>query len=481
MQTKYIKLGTNEVFNDQYMLAVFHVDTYRDELLDAASEIAAESSTGSNINIGTSTRFSDSLNAIVYNIDREKKLVWIAFPWRIFDRGGNVQNIITYINGNILGMGNLSACKLLDVWFPSSMLDQYDGPSYTIDNMRQYLDLYDIPILGTIIKPKIGLTSSEYAEVCFDFWSGGGAFVKNDEPQANQDFCDYESMVKYVRQAMDEAEKVTGQTKVHSFNVSAADFDEMIERAELVKKTMKPGSYAFLVDGITAGWTAVQTIRRRYPEVFLHFHRAGHGAFTRLENPFGLTVPVLTKLARLAGASGIHTGTAGIGKMSGSVGEDIVAAKLALDIESDGHFFEQSWYKVNEKDDDVSRELFVNRFIDKDWIEKEKKAQNKVNYHLLDSVRSKHFIQDWRKMKKTCPIISGGLNPVLLAPFIDAMQDVDFITTMGAGVHSHPQGTRSGAKALVQACEAWQQKVSIEEYSKTHPELRVAIDFFGKK
>jgi len=55
---------------------------------------------------------------------------------------------------------------------------------------------------------------------------------------------------------------------------------------------------------------AVQTLRRRYPDVFLHFHRAGHGAYTRVENSFGFTVPILSKFARLAGASGIHTGTA---------------------------------------------------------------------------------------------------------------------------------------------------------------------------
>ena len=53
----------------------------------------------------------------------------------------------------------------------------------------------------------MGLTSAEYAEVCYDFWVGGGDFVKNDEPQADQDFCDYEIMVKYVKQAMDKAVK----------------------------------------------------------------------------------------------------------------------------------------------------------------------------------------------------------------------------------------------------------------------------------
>jgi hypothetical protein len=109
---------------------------------------------------------------------------------------------LTFIVGNVLGMKEVSALKLLDVYFPQTMLEQYDGPSFTLDNMRKYLNIYDRPILGTIIKPKIGLTAAEYAEVCYDFWSGGGDFVKNDEPQADQDFCQYDKMVKYVKEAM---------------------------------------------------------------------------------------------------------------------------------------------------------------------------------------------------------------------------------------------------------------------------------------
>jgi ribulose-bisphosphate carboxylase large chain len=100
-------------------------------------------------------------------------MVKIAFPWRLFDRNGNIQNIFTYIAGNIFGMGDVKGLKLIDVWFPPVMLEQYDGPSYTLDDMRKYLNVYDRPILGTIIKPKMGLSSAEYAEVCYDFWVGG--------------------------------------------------------------------------------------------------------------------------------------------------------------------------------------------------------------------------------------------------------------------------------------------------------------------
>jgi ribulose-bisphosphate carboxylase large chain len=376
----------------------------------------------------------------------------------LFDRVGNVQNILTYIVGNVLGMKEVSALKLIDVWFPPAMLEQYDGPSYTLDDMRKYLNVYDRPILGTIIKPKMGLTSAEYAEVCFDFWAGGGDFVKNDEPQANQDFCPYDKMVAHVKEAMDNAVKITGKKKVHSFNVSAADFDTMIERCEMVIKAgFEKGSYAFLIDGITAGWTAVQTLRRRYPGVFIHFHRAAHGAFTRQENPFGFSVLVLSKFARLAGASGIHTGTAGVGKMAGSPEEDVTAANNILSLIGKGHFFSQSWGKIPENDKEFVK--LVHR--------------DQMHHVTLED-------ESWRAVKKCCPIISGGLNPTLLKPFMEIMGNSDFITTMGAGVHAHPQGTHAGAVALIQACDAYKKKIDIRKYAKTHKELAEAIEFFEK-
>jgi len=458
-QKAYVNLNLKNPKNGEYLLTVSHlIPGGKLNILQAAAEVAAESSTGTNFQVNTETPFSKELNALVYKIDLQKNLVWFAYPWRIFDRGGNVQNILTFIAGNVLGMKEVSALKILDVWFPSSMLEQYDGPSYTLDDMRKYLNVYDRPILGTIIKPKIGLTAAEYAEVCYDFWAGGGDFVKNDEPQANQDFCDYEKMVKFVKKAMDKAVKETGHKKVHSFNVSAPDFDEMIRRCELIKKQgFEKGSYAFLIDGITAGWMAVQTLRRRYPDVFIHFHRAGHGAFTRLENPIGFSVLVLSKFARLAGASGIHTGTAGVGKMQGSPEEDIVSAKNILHLASKGHFFDQTWSQVPENDKQI--------------------------IELVKQDHSLHVILEedsWRGMKKCCPIISGGLNPTKLKPFIELMGEIDFITTMGAGVHAHPKGTTYGARALVQSCEAYTKGIDIKEYAKTHRELAEAIEFFSK-
>ena len=459
-QQAYVNLNLQNTKNGEYLLSVFRLLPGNSlNILQAASEVAAESSTGTNFKVNTETPFSREMNALVYQVDLEKNLVWIAYPWRLFDRRGNVQNVLTYIVGNVLGIKEVSGLKLLDVWFPPSMLEQFDGPSYTLDDMRKYLNVYDRPILGTIVKPKMGLTSAEYAEVAYDFWVGGGDFVKNDEPQADQDFCPYDKMVKHLKEAMDKAVRETGKKKVHSFNVSASDFDTMITRCEMIRNSgFEPGSYAFLIDGITAGWMAVQTLRRRYPDVFIHFHRAGHGGFTRSENPFGFSVLVLSKFARLAGVSGIHTGTAGVGKMAGSPQEDVVAANNILRFNHQGHFFNQSWSTVPENDKDVLR-----------------LAEEDSTHHVILEDDS------WRGMKKCCPIISGGLNPTLLKPFIDVMGNTDFITTMGAGCHAHPGRTKVGATALVQACEAYLKKTDIHEYAKDHQELVEAIDFFEMK
>jgi ribulose-bisphosphate carboxylase large chain len=169
-------------------------------------------------------------------------------------------------------------------------------------------------------------------------------------------------------------------------------------------------------------------------------------------------VPILSMFARLAGASGIHTGTAGVGKMAWNVSEDITAANQDIYMKAKWHFFDQSWATVSDVDIDI-----------KDMLE-DSLAHHRV---LVDD--------SWRWIKTCTPIISGGLNPTKLKPFIDAMWHTNFITTMWAGVHAHPGWTKKGAMALVQSCEAFKAWVSIYEYAKDHVELADAIDFFENK
>ena len=118
---------------------------------------------------------------------------------------------------------------------------------------------------------------------------------------------------------------------------------------------------------------------------------------------------ILSKFARLAGASGIHTGTAGVGKMAGSPEEDVTAAHNILNLVAEGHMFHQSRGTIPETDEDFIKDV-----------------QQDIAHHTILQDDSR------RGIKKCAPIISGGLNPTLLKPFIDVMGNMDFITTMGA-------------------------------------------------
>src|SRR5512135_103203 len=116
-QMAYVDLNLPRPDNGEYLLAVFRLVPGKNlNLLQAACEVAAESSTGTNFLVNTETVFSRRMNALVYKTDPERSLVWIAYPWRLFDRGGNVQNILTYLVGNVLGMKESAELKLIDVW-----------------------------------------------------------------------------------------------------------------------------------------------------------------------------------------------------------------------------------------------------------------------------------------------------------------------------------------------------------------------------
>ena len=100
---------------------------------------------------------------------------------------------------------------------------------------------------------------------------------------------------------------------------------------------------AFLVDGYVGGPGMVTTARRQYPSQFLHYHRAGHGAVTSRSSKRGYTSFVLAKMSRLQGASGIHVGTMGYGKMEGEQDDRIIAYMIERD-SADGPFYHQEWY-----------------------------------------------------------------------------------------------------------------------------------------
>lgn len=293
---------------DTDLIAIFRVEPWEIGMEEAAGAIAAESSIGTWTELTTVEPYVEGLAARVFRIDGD--LVWIAYPMELFEPG-NMPNILSSIAGNVFGLRALRRLRLVDVHFPESLARSFPGPRFGVEGVRELLGVRGRPLLGTIIKPKLGLRAGDHARVAYEAWIGGCDIVKDDENLAGQGFNPFEERVSETLEWRDRAEEETGERKVYMVNVTA-EAGEMLRRAEYVKES---GGEYVMVDIVTCGFSALQTLRRNLPLV-IHGHRAGHAAFTRLED-HGISMKVLARASRLVGVDQLHVGTV-VGKMSES-------------------------------------------------------------------------------------------------------------------------------------------------------------------
>ena len=143
-------------------------------------------------------------------------------------------------------------------------------------------------------------------------------FLKNDEPQGNQAFCQMENFTPEVVKAMHACTKETGASKLFSASFPTGVSTEMVARGTFLSSQLGPlaEDFAPLVDGYIAGGAAITAARRNFPKLFLHYHRAGHCAIASPETQRGDTAFVRSEILRVCGASGVHAGTLG-GEMKG--------------------------------------------------------------------------------------------------------------------------------------------------------------------
>ena len=285
----------------------FHFETEVLSREEAAGGIAAESSVGTWTELTTVKPYVNRLSATVFEIDGDE--CSIAYPAELFEPG-NMANILSSIAGNVFGLDALKRLRLNDVRFPAGLVKGFQGPKFGIDGVRELLRIEGRPLVGTIIKPKLGLKTSDHAEVAYEAWVGGCDIVKDDENLSSQAFNPFDERVAETLEMRDWAESETGERKAYMVNISA-ETEEMLRRAEIVKA--QGGRYA-MVDIITCGFSALQTLRKHDLGLVIHAHRAGHAAFTRSDS-HGINMKVIAKVARIIGVDQLHVGTA-VGKMS---------------------------------------------------------------------------------------------------------------------------------------------------------------------
>ncbi len=287
---------------------------------NVAGGVAAESSTGTWTELTTRLDYMKDLYARVFEINGNQ--IRVAYPPELFE-GGNMPNILSSVAGNVFGLGTIKNLRLFDIHFPLELAKTFPGPKFGIDGVRNILGVYDRPIVGTVIKPKLGLKTKDYLNFGYQAWTGGCDFLKHDENMADQSFNRFEDNVVKGLELRDRAEEETGEKKVYFINVTA-EAKEMERRANLVKD--QGGEY-IMIDILTAGWAGLQMLRN-LDDFAIHCHRAFHAAFTK--NPkHGVSMKVISKITRLMGGDQLHVGT-GVGKMSEGRGE-VIENKEALE------------------------------------------------------------------------------------------------------------------------------------------------------
>jgi ribulose-bisphosphate carboxylase large chain len=292
---------------------------------EAAGAIAAESSIGTWTELTTVKPYVMGLAAHVFKLEGNEAK--IAYPIELFE-SGNMPNVLSSVAGNVFGLKALKNLRLQNIEIPKELIHSFKGPKYGIEGIRKIFKVEDRPLVGTIIKPKLGLKPEDHAKVAYEAWAGGCDIVKDDENLSSQKFNDFEKRLDATLESRERAERETGEKKVYLINITA-ETEVMLERAEMV---IDHGGEYVMVDILTCGWSALQTLRKQNLRLVIHAHRAGHAAFTK--NPLhGISMRTIATVARVIGVDQLHVGTVA-GKMSetrSEVLENIDACKQEMD------------------------------------------------------------------------------------------------------------------------------------------------------
>lgn len=412
----YLDIGARPREDD--LLCRFEITTAPGISMErACNAIAAESSIGTWTEIGTlSPGMRERLRARVLSIEGDAAV--IAYGSVLFEPA-NMAQIYSSVAGNIFGMRDVERLRLSGLRFPGALVGSFPGPEHGIEGIRAALGIGNRPIVGTIVKPKIGLAPKEQAQVVYEAMVNGCDVVKDDENLTSQAFCPFEERLEACLDAAKRAEDRTGAAKGYIPNVTART-EVMLRRAGQV--VHKGGRFAML-DLVTTGWSAAQSLRGAGLGLILHGHRAMHAAFTRIPD-HGLTMAVLARSARLVGVDQLHVGTS-VGKMAGGRTE----------------------------------------------IDKSSKALTASPVEEGAGPEG----QDWNGIRPAMPIASGGLQPGHVPELLDIFGN-DCILQFGGGIHGHPGGTAAGARAVRQALDAALAGVPLKAAARSAPELDMALE-----
>lgn len=243
-------------------------------------------------------RISPSLNTRFRTEEVEAGKVRIAFPTE--NIGGDLTTLLTTVAGNLYELGHLTACRLVDIELQEDFSTQFPGPEFGVEGTRDAVKVASGPLIGTIVKPNIGLAGEGFRAVVRSLLESGLDFIKDDEINSDPTCLPFDRRVEIVAQETDRAADRFGRRIPYAFNVAGPISD--LERKHAL--VMESGGQCVMLPVLHQGIASLQFLRD-LGGLQLHAHRAGFAAISR-SDVLGIDFTVWQKLLQLAGADHIH-------------------------------------------------------------------------------------------------------------------------------------------------------------------------------
>ncbi|UOQ96767.1 ribulose-bisphosphate carboxylase large subunit family protein [Hymenobacter sp. 5317J-9] len=297
--------------------ATYYIETPFDPAT-AAAVLAGEQSSGTFVAVpGETAELKQRFAARVESIEELETVREPAIPgatsssglyhrarvrvsWSVENFGYNLPLLVSTLQGNLYEIRQFTGLKLMDIDVPASYAQHFAGPAFGVAGCRELTGVQGRPLIGTIIKPSIGLTPEQTAGLVQTLAEAGIDFVKDDELQMAAANSPFEARVDAVMAVINRHADRTGKKVMYAFNISG-EIDEMLRRYEYV---VRAGGTCAMVSINSVGLAGTRKICDQRA-LAIHGHRNGWGMLTR--HPLlGIDFRAYQKLWRLAGVDQLH-------------------------------------------------------------------------------------------------------------------------------------------------------------------------------
>ncbi|MEM7425439.1 MAG: ribulose-bisphosphate carboxylase large subunit family protein [Pseudomonadota bacterium] len=232
--------------------------------------------------------------------DGPVKQARVTVSWPIDNMGPSLPNLMSTVAGNLFELKEFSGLRITDLRLPAEFAEAYPGPKFGVDGTRELSGVRNRPLIGTIIKPSVGLDPAATAKLSRELIDADIDFIKDDELQADGPSCPFDARARSVMSAVNDGAERKGRKCMYAFNITG-ELDEMRRRHDLV---LQLGGTCIMVSLNSVGLVGLAEIAR-HSQLPIHAHRNGWGYLSR--HPLlGWSYTAWHKFWRLAGVDHMH-------------------------------------------------------------------------------------------------------------------------------------------------------------------------------